>query len=65
MSGITLEQLVGRRIRLVEMFDDPFPVAPGSEGLVVGFGYDCLTVKWDNGRRLGLIDGVDVFEVLD
>ena len=65
MSEITLEELVGRRIRLIEMFDDPFPMPPGSEGLVINFGYDCLTVKWDSGRVLGVIDGVDKFEILD
>ena len=47
------------------MFDDPFPMEPGSEGTVTSVGYDCLTVKWDSGRILGVIDGVDKFEIIN
>lgn len=50
----------GMRVRLVSMVDDPNPVAPGTEGtirLVDGMGV--IHVKWDDGRTLGLIPGVD------
>ena len=65
MSNTTLEESIGKRIRLIEMFDDPFPIDPGSEGTIMGVGYDCLTVKWDSGRILGVIDGVDKFEIIN
>ena len=65
MSNTTLEESIGKRIRLVEMFDDPFPIEPGSEGIVMSVGYDCLTVKWDSGRILGVIDGIDKFEIIN
>ena len=50
----------GMRVRLVTMMDDPNPVTPGTEGtirLVDGMGV--IHVKWDDGRTLGLIPGVD------
>ena len=65
MSNTTLEESIGKRIRLIEMFDDPFPIDPGSEGTIMSIGYDCLTVKWDSGRTLGVIDGVDKFEIIN
>lgn len=59
---------VGDRIGLLAMPDDPDPLPVGSTGTVV-----CLTdgplgqigVKWDNGRTLFLIPGIDQFEVID
>jgi hypothetical protein len=59
------EEVIGKRIRLIEMVEDPRPITPGSEGVILHIGYDCFTVKWDNGRVLGVIDGVDKFEILD
>jgi hypothetical protein len=46
------------------MPDDPDPVAVGSEGTVVGGNGGQLWVRWDNGRTLSLIVGVDRYEVL-
>jgi hypothetical protein len=60
-----LNKLVGKRIKLVQMFDDPFPISPNTEGLIINYGYDCLTVKWDNGRILGVIVDVDIYEILN
>ena len=54
----------GMRVRLVSMVDDPNPVAPGTEGtisLVDGMGV--IHVKWDDGRTLGLIPGVDHYQL--
>ena len=59
----------GARVRLINMPDDPDPIEPGSEGTinyvgsVGGFGQQ-IGVKWDSGRTLMLIVGVDDFEVL-
>jgi hypothetical protein len=47
------------------MFDDPFPITPGTEGTVLSVGADVITVKWDDGRQLGMIWDVDQFEVID
>lgn len=54
---------VGSRIRLIDMADDPCPIEKGAEGTVVLVD-DIATihVKWDNGRELGVIPGVDAFE---
>jgi hypothetical protein len=65
MSNISIYDLAGKRIRLIEMIGDPDPITPGSEGIVVSGGFDVLTVKWDNGRILGVIDGVDKYEIID
>ena len=60
-----LNQMIGKRIKLIEMFDDPFPIPPNTEGVIINYGYDCLTVKWDNGRTLGVIVDVDRFQILN
>lgn len=55
----------GTRIRLTEMQDPYAPVPPGSEG-EVNFVDDAAQIhmKWDNGRSLALIPGVDHFAVI-
>lgn len=56
---------VGTRVKLIEMIDEEYPVEPGTLGTITGInGVDDLTVIWDNGRTLGLIVGVDKFEVV-
>lgn len=64
--------LVGKRIKLIHMGidpnngqPDPDPIPDGTEGLVTSVSGDMLMMKWDNGRGLNLIDGVDTYEVLD
>lgn len=55
----------GCRIECINM-EDPFaPIFPGTKG-TVDFVDDIGTihVKWDNGRTLGLIPGVDSFRIL-
>ena len=55
----------GTRIILHNMGDDPLPVEPGSTGTVRAVD-DMGTVhcNFDNGRSLGLIPGVDSFEIM-
>lgn len=55
----------GMRIRMVSMTDDPNPIAPGTEGtirLIDGMGI--IHVKWDDGRTLGVIPGVDHYQLV-
>jgi hypothetical protein len=47
------------------MPDDPHPIPAGEEGAVTGVdGIGQLQVKWDSGRTLSVIPGVDEYEVL-
>lgn len=58
---------VGDRIRLVKMGDDPDPIPVGATGTVVSVTDGLLgqvAVRWDNGRGLALIHGVDEWEVI-
>lgn len=50
----------GNRVVLVRMADDPRPVPPGTKGTVMFVdGLGTVHVRWDDGRRLGLVPGVD------
>ena len=55
----------GTRIRLIRMGEDSRPVEPGTEGTVEHVD-DIGTIhcRFDTGRQLGLIWGVDSFELL-
>ena len=56
----------GSRIVLMQMGDDPRPIPPDTKGTVVSVD-DMGTVHcvFDNGRRLGLIPGEDVFRRIE
>ena len=56
---------LGKRVKLTEPMNDPFPIEVGSEGEVCNVGFDTINVKWDNGRTLGLIIGEDKFEIIN
>jgi hypothetical protein len=64
----------GDRIELVSMPDDPDPILPGTQGTVTWDGgmvtmfdrpYQQVSVKWDNGRTLGLAIPPDVVKVIN
>ncbi|NDE15113.1 DUF4314 domain-containing protein [bacterium] len=64
----------GDRVRLVRMGDDPDPVAPGTEGVVVHTAdlyfpgerpQMQVSVNWDNGRSLSCIVPPDVLIRVD
>jgi hypothetical protein len=54
-----------KRIRLIQMNDDPNPVHSGTEGTIL-YVDDAGTihVQWDDGRTLGVVIGVDKYEIL-
>ena len=64
MSDLTIYDLIGKRVKLIEMFEDANPIESGAEGTVYNVGADVINVKWDNGRTLGMIWDVDQFEII-
>lgn len=55
----------GTRIELIQMGDDPRPVAPGTRGAVTCVDdMGSIHMQWDNGRTLALIPGEDSFRKL-
>ena len=58
----------GDRIRLISMPNDPNPIPIGSTGTIESVTSGPLgqvRVRWDSGRSLNLIPGVDCFEVIE
>ena len=57
---------VGARIELDFMGDDPHPIKPGTRGTVRTVDdWGTVHCDFDNGRRLGLIPGEDVFHIVE
>lgn len=59
------KELIGKRIKLIEMVNEQHAVESGMEGTITNIGFDVISVKWDNGRRLGVIVGEDIYEILE
>lgn len=57
--------LIGKRIKLLSMDNDPNPVPDGMEGTVIHIGGGIINVDWDNGRSLGVVEGVDKYTILN
>lgn len=56
----------GTKVVLNMMYDPYAPVPPGTEGIVQGVDdAGQIMMKWNNGRGLSLIPGVDRFQVLE
>ena len=56
----------GTRLCCVGMPDDPRPIERGSLGTVVGVDdAGQIMMKWDTGRSLSLIPGVDSFHTVE
>ena len=59
-------KLIGKRLTLIHMNDDPNPIPDGSTGIIRGVGLDVIHVCWDNlNRSLGVIMNVDQFDIED
>jgi hypothetical protein len=65
---MTDDPLVGRRIRLIAMPDDPAPIPPGTTGTITMVSrlpaFTQLHVKWDINRSLMLSVPPDRYELL-
>ena len=55
--------LVGQRITMIEMVDEHDPIESGMKGIITNVGFDVISVRWDNGRNLGVIIGEDRYTI--
>ena len=59
------EELVSKRVMCISM-NDEYPVAEGEMGTINNVDdMGTIHVQWDSGRRIGLIQGEDKYEILD
>ncbi len=59
-------ELQGRTVRLIRCEDAHTHLLPGITGVVLLVdGAGTVHVLWENGHRLGLIPGIDSWEVVD
>jgi hypothetical protein len=58
-------ELVGKRIMMIKMMDDPHPIPNGSMGTITHVGGDVINVNWDNGRTLGVVIGYDDYQIIE
>ena len=56
---------IGTKILLKSMNDEKYPVPSGTKGVVIKVD-DIGTIhcSWENGSSLGLIEGLDEFEII-
>jgi len=63
-----VKDLVGKRIKLILMNDDPktCPIEPNTMGTIMSVDdMNYYRVKWDNGRILNLLPEEDEFEIVE
>ena len=66
VERIRQQYSAGTRICCDNMSDDPQPIEPETLGTVRGVDdAGQVMMKWDNGRSLSLIPGVDSFHVVE
>lgn len=58
------KEIIGKRVMVVSMVDEPNPIPFGVEGTIYHVGGGVINVQWDNGRKLGLVIGIDKFQIL-
>ena len=59
-----MNNLIGKRIKLISMNDEKHPVESGTMGTIYHYGFGVINVNWDNGRSLGVVEGLDEYEIL-
>ena len=66
VQEIKEKYVAGTKIELIKMYDLLAPVEAGTKGIVEQVNdIGNLSVKWENGRTLSLVIGVDEFKVLE
>ncbi len=57
---------IGNRVELIEMTDTWTKLEKGSKGTVTEIeeDQDLIWVKWDNGEKLALLEGIDKFKII-
>lgn len=61
-----MDELTGKRIRLVRLEDPYTNLKSGDEGVVSGVDdMGNILMKWDNGSSLNIVPEVDEFDVID
>jgi len=63
-----VKDLVGKRVKLILMNDDPktCPIEPNTMGTIMSVDdMNYYRVKWDNGRILNLLPEEDEFEIIE
>jgi len=57
---------IGDRVELLEMMDTWTKLEKGAKGTVTEIeeDQDLIWVKWDNGEKLALIDGIDKYKLI-
>ena len=63
-----VKDLVGKRIKLILMNDDPktCPIEPNTMGTIMSVDdMNYYRVKWDNGRILNLLPQEDEYEIIE
>lgn len=62
---IQKEKIIGKRVSLISTTDQYTNVSPNDRGTIDHVDdAGTIFVNWDNGSKLGLIPGIDFFEVL-
>ena len=66
VQQIKEKYVAGTKIELIKMYDLLAPVEAGTKGIVEQVNdFGNLSIKWENGRTLSLVIGVDEFKVLE
>ncbi len=63
-----VKDLVGKRVKLILMNDDPktCPIEPNTMGTIMSVDdMNYYRVKWDNGRILNLLPEEDEYEIIE
>ena len=63
---MSIKVKVGDRVELSDMMDTMTKLEKGSKGTVskIEEDQDLIWVKWDNGEKLALLEGIDKFKVV-
>lgn len=65
VESIKQKYVIGTRVKLIKMYDELSKIPIGTEGIIESIDdIGTLHMSWDNGSSLGLIVGIDEFEVI-